>query len=305
MKIIDYIGNTPLLHLSTISEEVEADIYVKAEMFNPGGSVKDRAALAYIKGAMSRGELAKGDTVVEASSGNLGIGLAHICTQLGLYLKICMPESASIERRKIIQGFGAELVLSPAAQGMKGAMNLADEEAVNSPNTFRLNQFTNPDGPKIHYETTGPEILANAKEQGFTVDAFLTGVGSGATFSGVGRYLKEQNSNIFLAAVEPAESAVLSGNAPAPHGIQGIGAGFVPQVLDTTLIQEIFTVKTKEALQIARAILLTEGINVGISTGANVHAACALAQRPEWHGKKIVTMACDTGERYLSTALFD
>lgn len=304
MNILDSIGKTPLIFLKTLSEEAGANIYIKAEMFNPGGSIKDRASYAYITQALKRGDITNDGTVIEASSGNLGIGLALVCKQLGLKLKICMPETASIERRKIIKGLGAELVLSPASLGMKGAIAMAKEIMSKTTNAFFPNQFTNPDGPKIHYESTGPEIATFAKEQNIQLDAFVAGVGSGATFTGVGRYLKEQFPQIFLCPVEPAESAVLSGNPPAPHGIQGIGAGFIPKVMDTTLISEVLQSSVNDAINTARILLNKESINAGISTGANVFAALTLAKRSEFKGKNIVTIACDLGERYMSTALF-
>ena len=304
MSILNTIGKTPLIFLETLSKETGTNIYIKVEMFNPGASIKDRASYAYIQQALNRGDITKGGSVIEASSGNLGIGLALVCKQLGLNLTICMPESASIERRKLIKGLGANLMLSPAALGMKGALAMAEELMQKTSNAFRPNQFTNPDGPKIHYESTGPEIAQFAKENNIQVDAFVAGVGSGATFTGTGRYLKEQYPAVLLCPVEPAESAVLSGNPPAPHGIQGIGAGFIPEVMDTTLINEILQISTSNALETARELLSKESINAGISTGANVAAALILAKRPEFKGKNIITIACDTGERYMSTALF-
>jgi len=304
MSILNAIGKTPLIFLRTLSKETGANIYIKAEMFNPGGSVKDRASYAYMEQALKRGDIAKGGTVIEASSGNLGIGLALVCKQLGLNLTIYMPETASIERRKLIKGLGATLILSPAALGMKGALAMAEEMVSKTKNAFRPNQFANADGPKIHYESTGPEIANFAKEHTMQIDAFVAGVGSGATFTGVGRYLKEKFPHILLCPVEPAESAVLSGNPPAPHGIQGIGAGFIPEVMDIKLISEILKVSTSDAIKTAQDLLNKEGVNAGISTGANVFGALALARRSEFKGKNIITIACDLGERYMSTALF-
>ena len=304
MSILNTIGKTPLVLLETLSKEKGANIYVKAEMFNPGGSIKDRASYTYIEQALKRGDVTKGGTIIEASSGNLGIGLALVCKQLGLNLTICMPESASIERRKLIKGLGATLLLSPAALGMKGALAMAEEMMAKTSNAFRPNQFTNPDGPKVHYESTGPEIATFAKENNFQIDAFVAGVGSGATFTGVGHYLKEKFPSIVLCPVEPAESSVLSGNPPTPHGIQGIGAGFIPEIMDTSLISEVLQARTSDALDTAKILLNKEGINAGISTGANVFAALTLAKRPEYKGKNIITIACDLGERYMSTALF-
>ncbi len=304
MSILNTIGNTPLVFLKTLSKDAGANIYVKMEMFNPGGSVKDRASYAYIKQALARGDLLPGGTVIEASSGNLGIGLALVCKQFDLKLKVCMPESASLERRKLIKGFGAKLLLSPASLGMKGALSMADDLMAQSKNAFRPNQFTNPDGPRVHYENTGPEIVKAANKRGIHIDAFIAGVGSGATFTGTGRYLKELFPRVYLCPVEPTESAVLSGKEPAPHGIQGIGAGFIPEVMDTTLISEVLQASTTDAINTAQLLLETEGINAGISTGANVFAALMLAGRPEFAGKNIITIASDLGERYMSTALF-
>ncbi len=304
MNIIESIGNTPLIHLKNLSEEAGANIYVKAEMRNPGGSIKDRASLAYIKNALAMGKLTKDGTVIEATSGNLGIGLAVVCAEMGIKLIVCMPESASIERRKLMKALGAEIVLTPAAKGMSGAQEKAEELYKNAKNAFRPNQFSNPIGPRAHYETTGPEIHAQAQKEHINIDAFVAGAGSGATFMGTGKYLKEQYPNIFLGIIEPAESPVLSGKSAAPHGIQGIGANFVPDIIDKSLITEILTVDTKTAKEAARKALKMDALNAGISSGANIACAMALAKRPEFQGKNIVTIACDTGERYMSTDLF-
>ncbi len=304
MNIIESIGNTPLIHLKNLSEEAGANIYVKAEMRNPGGSIKDRASLAYIKNALAIGKLTKDGTVIEATSGNLGIGLAVVCAEMGIKLIVCMPESASIERRKLMKALGAEIVLTPAAKGMSGAQEKAEELYKNAKNAFRPNQFSNPIGPRAHYETTGPEIHAQAQKEHINIDAFVAGAGSGATFMGTGKYLKEQYPNIFLGIIEPAESPVLSGKSAAPHGIQGIGANFVPDIIDKSLITEILTVDTKTAKEAARKALKMDALNAGISSGANIACAMALAKRPEFQGKNIVTIACDTGERYMSTDLF-
>lgn len=304
MNIIESIGNTPLIHLKNISEEVGANIYVKAEMRNPGGSIKDRASLAYIKDALATGKLTKDGTVIEATSGNLGIGLAVVCAEMGIKLIVCMPESASIERRKLMKALGAEIILTPAAKGMSGAQEKAEELFKNAKNAFRPNQFSNPIGPKAHYETTGPEIFAQAQKEHINIDAFVAGAGSGATFMGTGKYLKEQYPNIFLGIIEPAESPVLSGKPAAPHGIQGIGANFVPEIIDKSLITEILTVDTQTAKEAARKALKMDALNAGISSGANIACAMALAARKEFQGKNIVTIACDTGERYMSTDLF-
>lgn len=304
MNIIESIGNTPLIHLKNLSEEAGANIYVKAEMRNPGGSIKDRASLAYIKDALASGKLTKDGTVIEATSGNLGIGLAVVCAEMGIKLIVCMPESASIERRKLMKALGAEIVLTPAAKGMSGAQEKAEELFKNAKNAFRPNQFSNPIGPKAHYETTGPEIFREAQKEHINIDAFVAGAGSGATFMGTGKFLKEQYPNIFLGIIEPAESPVLSGKPASPHGIQGIGANFVPDIIDKNLITEILTVDTQTAREAARKALKMDALNAGISSGANIACAMALAKRTEFHGKNIVTIACDTGERYMSTDLF-
>lgn len=304
MDILASIGNTPLIYLKNLSKEAGANIYVKAEMRNPGGSIKDRASLAYIKDALATGKLTKDGTVIEATSGNLGIGLAVVCAELGIKLVVCMPESASIERRKLMQGLGAEIVLTPAGKGMSGAQEKAEELFNTAKNAYRPNQFSNPIGPKAHYETTGPEIYAEAQKNNIHIDAFVAGAGSGATFMGIGKYLKEQYFHIFLGIIEPEESAVLSGKPAAPHGIQGIGANFVPSIIDRSIISEILTVSTQTAKEFARKSLKMDALNAGISSGANIAAAAALAKRPEFQGKNIITIACDTGERYMSTDLF-
>lgn len=304
MDILANIGNTPLIFLPNLSKEAGANIYVKAEMFNPGGSIKDRASLAYIKEALKSGELTKDGTVIEATSGNLGIGLAVVCASMGIKLMVCMPESASIERRKLMKSLGAEIYLTPAAKGMSGAQEKAEELFKNAKNAFRPNQFSNPVGPRTHYESTGPEIFRQAQAEQIRLDAFVAAAGSGATFTGTGRYLKEQCPNIFLGIIEPEESQVLSGKPAAPHGMQGIGANFVPAVIDRSLISEILTVSTAEAKETARKALRLDALNGGISTGANIAGALKLAKRAEFQGKNIITVACDTGERYMSTDLF-
>lgn len=304
MDILANIGKTPLIHLTHFSKIAGANIYVKAEMFNPGGSIKDRASFAYIKAALASGELTEDGTVIEATSGNLGIGLAVVCANLGIKLVVCMPESASIERRKLMKSLGAEIHLTPAAKGMSGAQEKAEELFNAGKNAFRPNQFSNPIGPKAHYATTGPEIRRQAENENIHIDAFVAAAGSGATFTGTGKYLKEHYPDIFLGIIEPQESAVLSGNAPGPHGIQGIGAGFVPEIIDKKLITEILTVSTQEAKETARTALRLDALNGGISTGANLAGALQLARRPEFRGKNIITIACDTGERYMSTDLF-
>lgn len=304
MNILDCIGQTPLIRLERISRMLGANIFVKLEARNPGGSIKDRAARAYIDGAMKRGELDRGGCIVEASSGNLGIGLALISTMLDMRVILTMPASASKERITLLRAMGAEVMLTPPEEGMGGAQAKAEFLNDDIWGSFRPNQFDNPDGPAIHYETTGLEIWEDSKARNFPVHAFVAGVGSGATISGVARRLKENDPSVFVAAVEPAESPVLSGGAASPHGIQGIGAGFVPKVFDRALVDDILQVSTADAIKAARRMLNMESVNCGISSGANLHGALMLAARPEFKGKNIVTIACDTGERYLSTDLF-
>ncbi len=305
MTVLDFIGNTPLLHLERVSRMLGANIYVKWEARNPGGSIKDRVAKAYIDQAMKAGELDYGGCIVEATSGNLGIGLALLCTKMDIRLILTMPATVSRERITLLRAMGAEVMITPPEEGMAGA--LAKAEFLNEDiwGSFRPNQFVNPAGPKAHYETTGPEILEAAKLQGFHVDAFVAGVGSGATVSGVGKCLKEADPKTFIAAIEPQESPVLSGGQAASHGIQGIGTNFIPSVYNPAVVDEVLQVSTSEAIKAAKRMLAMEAINAGISSGANLHGALMLAQRPEFKGKNIVTVACDTGERYLSTALFD
>ena len=304
MNILDTIGHTPLILLDALSAELPARIWVKNESRNPGGSIKDRAARGYIEAALASGALAPGGTVVEATSGNLGIGLAVVCAKKGLRLMLTMPASASMERRALLKALGAELVLTPAEQGMQGALAKADELLASIPGAFRPDQFSNPQGPRIHYETTGLEIIDDCRVNRVTPAAFLAGVGSGATFVGTSRRLKEAFPGIFCAAVEPEESPMLSQGRAAAHGIQGIGANFVPAVFDRTVADGILTVSTEDAMATARLLMAKEALNCGITSGANVCAAMRLAARPEFAGRDIVTIAPDTGERYLSTALF-
>ena len=304
MNILDTIGHTPLILLDALSAELPARIWVKNESRNPGGSIKDRAARGYIEAALASGALAPGGTVVEATSGNLGIGLAVVCAKKGLRLMLTMPASASMERRALLKALGAELVLTPAEQGMQGALAKADELIAAIPGAFRPDQFSNPQGPRIHYETTGLEIVDDCRANRVTPAAFLAGVGSGATFVGTSRRLKEAFPGIFCAAVEPEESPMLSQGRAAAHGIQGIGANFVPAVFDRTVADDILTVSTEDAMATARLLMAKEALNCGITSGANVCAAMRLAARPEFAGRDIVTIAPDTGERYLSTALF-
>ena len=304
MNILDTIGHTPLILLDALSAELPARIWVKNESRNPGGSIKDRAARGYIEAALASGALAPGGTVVEATSGNLGIGLAVVCAKKGLRLMLTMPASASMERRALLKALGAELVLTPAEQGMQGALAKADELLASIPGAFRPDQFSNPQGPRIHYETTGLEIVDDCRANSMTPAAFLAGVGSGATFVGTSCRLKEAFPGIFCAAVEPEESPMLSQGRAAAHGIQGIGANFVPAVFDRTVADDILTVSTEDAMATARLLMAKEALNCGITSGANVCAAMRLAARPEFAGRDIVTIAPDTGERYLSTALF-
>lgn len=304
MNILDTIGHTPLIYLDSVSAELPAKIFVKYEARNPGGSIKDRAALGYIRTALRDGSLAPGGTVVEATSGNLGIGLAVVCGKMGLKLILTMPASASKERIALLRAMGAEVVLTPAEQGMQGAQDKVDELLATLPGAYRPNQFSNPVGPRVHYATTGVEILEDCRKEGFTPHAFVASTGSGATLMGVSLRLKESVPSVRCYAVEPAESPVLSEGRSGPHGIQGIGANFVPAVFDRSLVDGILTVSTEEAMETARMLMSRESMSCGISTGANVRAAVNLAKLPEFAGKNIVTVAPDTGERYLSTPLF-
>ena len=302
-KITDLIGRTPLLRLSNYEAEkgAAAEIIAKLEYFNPSGSVKDRAALAMIEDAEEKGLLTRESVIIEPTSGNMGIGLAAAAASKGYRLIITMPETMSIERRKLMAAYGAELVLTEGAKGMKGAIDKAQEIAGQTPSAFMPSQFTNPANPAAHRKTTGPEIWEDTDG---AIDIFVAGVGTGGTVTGVGRYLKEQNPEIRIVAVEPADSPVLSGGKPGPHKIQGIGAGFVPEVLDTGVYDEIIPVKSEDAFAAGRQVGQREGVLVGISSGAALWAAVELAKRPENRGKTIVTLLPDTGDRYLSTPLF-
>ena len=304
MNILDTIGHTPLIYLYRVSAELPAKIFVKYEARNPGGSIKDRAALGYVRAAIREGALAPGGTVVEATSGNLGIGLAVVCGKMNLRLILTMPASASRERIALLRAMGAEVVLTPAEEGMQGAQNKVEELLASIPGAYRPNQFSNPVGPRVHYSTTGVEILEDCRKEGFVPQAFVAGIGSGATLMGVSLRLKEANPSIRCFAVEPAESPVLSEGRSGPHGIQGIGANFVPEVFDRSLVDGILTVSTEDAMETARMLMARESMSCGITSGANVRAAMNLAQLPEFAGKHIVTVAPDTGERYLSTPLF-
>lgn len=303
-KLTDLIGNTPLLELGTYRDEnkLEANLIVKLEYFNPLGSVKDRVANAMIETAIKEGKINKDTVIIEPTSGNTGIGLAFVTATKGLHLILTMLETMSIERRRIVSALGAEVVLTPGAEGMKGAIAKAESLKEEYGNAFIPQQFENEANPKIHFETTGPEIWRDTDGK---VDIFVAGVGTGGTVTGIGKYIKSQNPNAKIVAVEPASSAVLSGKKPGPHKIQGIGAGFVPKVLDLDIVDEIIPVENEDAFNASRAVAKSEGLLVGISSGASIHAATELAKRPENKGKNIVVLLPDTGERYLSTTLFE
>lgn len=302
-KIIDTIGNTPLVELSNLESKynLRARIIAKVEYFNPGGSVKDRIAKAMIEKAEKEGLINKDTVLVEPTSGNTGIGLSMVAASKGLKIILTMPETMSIERRNLLKAYGAELVLTEGSKGMKGAIAKAEELAKEIPNSFIPSQFTNMANPNIHYLTTGPEIF---KDLDGNIDYLVAGVGTGGTLSGTGKYLKENKPSIKVVAVEPETSPVLSKGTPGPHKIQGIGAGFVPQTLDTSIYDEIITIGNEEAMEMGKESARTEGLLVGISSGAAIKAAIKLAQREENAGKTIVVILPDTGERYLSTAMF-
>ena len=297
------IGHTPLLELTHIEEKLglKAKLLAKLELFNPAGSVKDRVALTMIQDAEASGALKPDSVIIEPTSGNTGIGLAAVAAARGYRMMVVMPDSMSMERRLLMTAYGAELVLTPGAQGMKGAIAKAEELAAEIPNSFIPGQFVNPSNPKAHRETTGPEIYHDTDGN---VDIFVAGVGTGGTITGVGEYLKSRNPNLQVVAVEPSDSPVLSGGNPGPHKLQGIGAGFVPEVLNTGVYDEVFTVTTEEAYAAGRLMGRREGVLVGISSGAALHAAIAVAQRLENEGKTIVVLLPDTGDRYLSTPMF-
>ncbi|MBQ2775620.1 MAG: cysteine synthase A [Clostridia bacterium] len=302
-KVTDLIGGTPLLQLTNYMEQnrLEATILAKLEYFNPAGSAKDRIAKAMIDDAEKSGALKPGAVIIEPTSGNTGIGLACVAAARGYKVIFTMPDTMSVERRNLLKAYGAELVLTEGAKGMKGAIDKAQEIADATPDSFIPGQFTNPANPEAHRLTTGPEIWNDTDGE---VDFFVAGVGTGGTLSGVGEYLKSRNPNVKIVAVEPSDSPVLSRGKSGPHGIQGIGAGFVPKTLNTDIYDEIITVGSDEAFEAGRAVARSEGVLVGISSGAAVVAATELAKRPENKGKVIVALLPDTGERYLSSPMF-
>lgn len=299
-NILQSIGRTPLLRLNALGADLPGTVWLKLENRNPGGSIKDRVAFHVIDKTMEWGDIEAGGTIVEATSGNLGIGIALVAAVRGLHCVLTMPDSMSVERRNLLHALGAELVLTPAAEGMKGAIKVA-EKLAEERNGLLFGQFSNPLAVEAHYLTTGPEILADSVGH---MDVLVAGVGSGSSITGTGRFLKENIPGFKVMAVEPAESPVLSGGQAGQHGIQGIGANFVPSILDRSLLDEIIQVPTAEAMATARRLMRLQGVCAGISTGANVLAALSVAARPEMQGKNIVTFACDTGECYMSTPLF-
>jgi cysteine synthase A len=302
-RITDLVGNTPLLELTNYNKNhaLKATIIAKLEYFNPGGSVKDRIAKKMIEEAFRSGEINESSVIIEPTSGNTGIGLASVCASYGLRLIITMPETMSIERRNLMKAYGAELVLTEGTKGMKGAIAKANELKEETPNSFIPSQFENPNNPKVHEETTGVEIWEDTDRN---VDIFVAGIGTGGTISGVGAYLKAKNPNVKIVAVEPTDSPILSEGRAGAHKIQGIGAGFIPDTLNVKIYDEILTVTNEDAFATGREIAKKEGVLVGISSGAALWAATQVAQRPENEGKTIVVLLPDTGERYLSTAMF-
>ena len=303
-SVTELIGRTPLLEVKNLEQDLDlkARVLVKLEYFNPAGSVKDRAALSMIEDAEEKGRIRPGATLIEPTSGNTGIGLASVAASRGYKTIFVMPETMSVERRKLLLGYGAQIVLTEGAKGMKGAIEKAAELEREMDNAVILGQFVNPANPQAHYRTTGPEIWADTDG---TVDIFIAGAGTGGTVTGTGRYLKEMKPGVKVIAAEPAKSPVLSGGSPGPHGLQGIGAGFVPEILDTEIYDEVSRVTEEEAYAASKLLATREGILTGITSGAALHTALREARKPENEGKLIVALLPDTGERYLSTPLFD
>lgn len=302
-NIAELIGSTPLIELQNIERKyhLESTLLAKLEYLNPAGSVKDRIALSMVEKAETQGKLTPETTIIEPTSGNTGIGLAAVAASRGYKVILTMPESMSIERRSLLKAYGADIILTEAALGMKGAIEKAEELANSLPSAILMSQFENPANPETHFNTTGPEIWDDTEG---TVDIFIAGIGTGGTLSGVGKYLKSRKENVQIIGVEPASSPILTGGTPGPHQIQGIGAGFIPKTLDTSIYDEIITVSNQDAFALGKDIARTEGILVGISSGAALHAAVEVARRPENKGKTIVVLLPDTGDRYLSTPMF-
>lgn len=303
-SVSELVGKTPLVRFSKFEEkrQLKAEIIAKLEYLNPAGSAKDRVGMEMLDAAVKSGKIGKGSVIIEPTSGNTGIGIASYAAQLGMKVIIVMPETMSIERRKLLAAYGAELVLTDGAKGMSGSIEKAEEIAAATPGSFIPAQFDNPDNCAAHYKTTGPEIWADTDGQ---VDFFVAGVGTGGTITGTGKFLKEKNPDVKIIAVEPSDSPLLSGGKAGPHGLQGIGANFVPSILDTDIYDEIITVSTEEAYAAARDTVNTQGVLIGVSAGAALHAASLIAAKEENKGKKIVVLLPDGGERYLSTPMFE